>query len=280
MQQNIVKIIKKAPNQPGVYIFLKNKAPFYVGKAANLRSRLKSYLKIPARHAMQGVAGGHDLKSKILNEEATHLKLIKLNSPIEALIKESQLIKTLKPLYNILWQDDKNYFYVAFTKEKFPKIFITHQPTQNPKSKIQYTGPFTDGASLKIVMRLLRRHFPYCTCFKSHHRECLNAQINNCLGYCCKVNTLTDDRPYKQYQKNIREIKSILSGKNKSFVKKLRTPSELMAVENIYNHSPFLNQKPEIQDLRSKLECYDISHFAGKEAVGAFTVLVYQNDEW
>jgi len=266
MNPSIIKAIKKAPNKPGIYIFLRNNDVFYVGKASNLKSRLKSYLKI------------HDLKTKILHKEATRLKLVKLSSPIEALIRESQLIKTLKPRYNILWQDDKNYFYVAFTKEKFPKIYITHQPFGAPQGKPLVIGPFTDGASLKIVIRLLRRHFPYCTCFKPHLRECLNSQINNCLGFCCSKNITATKEQIKKYRENIKKIRDILSGKNRNFIKKLQTPSELMAVENIYSHSNFLNSKFEIQN--SKLECYDISHFAGKEAVGAYTVLVNQNNQW
>ena len=261
-------------------MFLKNKSPFYIGKASSLKSRLNSYLKIT------------DLKSKILNEEATNLKITKLTSPIEALIQESQLIKTLKPRYNVLWQDDKNYFYVAFTGEKFPKIFLTHQPSQAKRktSRVnhddlpfaisnlpQYIGPFTDGASLKIVLRLLRRYFPYCACQKNHLRECLNAQIGNCPGYCC-ITTLLRDRALvyknkKEYQKNIKAIKNILSGRNKKFIKKLRTPSEMLAVENIYSHSDFIqNPKSQILNSKFKIECYDISHFAGKEAVGAMTL--------
>ena len=350
MCEEIVKKIKTAPQSSGIYLFYQNKTPLYIGKASNLKNRLKSYLKIT------------DLKNSILDREATNLKLIKLSSPIEALIEESKLIKSLKPKYNVLWRDDKNYFYVVFTNETFPKIFLTHQPQRgirNYESGIKNTvGPFTDGVSLKIVLRLLRRYFPYCTCFGRrspsavrsftrrglgeggyHLRPCLNAQIGNCPGYCCRaISTLSDrtmlileqKKSYQKslyqissdrlkrvaninkYKKNIRAIKNILMGRNKKFIKKLRAPSEMLAVENIYEHSTYLEGGSFRFGLRSlyhqkfssnghstkslnnalyanetvklyfikKIECYDISHFSGKEAVGAFTVLVKNENEW
>src|SRR3989344_5220560 len=99
--------IEKVPKRCGVYIFYHNQIPLYVGKASNLKNRLQSYLKIT------------DFKTESLHKEANKLKLIKLRSNIEALITESKLIKELKPRYNILWKDDKSYFYVFFTKDLF-----------------------------------------------------------------------------------------------------------------------------------------------------------------
>ena len=105
----------------------------------------------------------------------------------EALIRESELIKKHRPKYNVLMRDDKNYFYVGFTREKYPKIFITHQPqTKDYKLKtINYVGPFTDGGALRSVLKTLRRVFPYCTCTKPHKTPCLNSRIGRCLGVCC-----------------------------------------------------------------------------------------------
>src|SRR3989338_5795621 len=134
MKQSIISKIKSAPKKPGIYIFYSQKKPLYIGKASNLRNRLKSYLKVT------------DLKTQSLNNEASELKYLVLRSEIEALIEESRLIQKLKPKYNVLWMDDKSYHHVAFTQERFTKIFITHK-SLNPK---RYTlnpiliGPFTD----------------------------------------------------------------------------------------------------------------------------------------
>lgn len=259
MNTTLAEKIRTAPNAPGVYIFYKNSSPLYIGKASNLKNRLRSYLKIT------------DIKNEMLDKETNKLKIIKLQSPIEALIVEASLIKKLKPQYNVLWKDDKNYFYVAFTQEKYPKVFITHQPKD-----LEVIGPFTDGKAIRLVLKILRRKYPYCTCYKAHLRSCLNAQIGNCLDYCCTLRSLGEGGlPPYQYQKNIRIIKQILTGKKINLINKIIRPTELWAFENILEHSSFLNTEPT-----EKIECYDISHFGGKEAVGAFTVLVNKNGSW
>ena len=292
--------IKAAPKTPGVYIFYQNKTPLYIGKASNLKNRLQNYLK------------ASDLKTAALHKEATDLKLLKLRSNIEALIEESKLIKKLKPRYNILWRDDKNYFYVCFSNDKFPRVFLTHQPgmqVRQPRTNgrrresaknlinapIWCGGPFTDGRAIKTVLRLLRRYFSYCTC-KPHFRLCLNAQINNCPGYCCKTDAKlqitsesTNDASIKKYRENITKIKNILTGKDKKFIRNLKDPYELLVLEKIWEHQSYLesgiknmeysklnrllNSKFQILNSVKKVECYDNSHLSGKEAVGAMTVL-------
>ncbi len=282
MDPGIIKIIKNAPRAPGVYIFYRQKTALYIGKAARLKTRLQNYLNDPRL------------------AEATRLKIIKLASPIEALIKESRLIKKLKPEINVHWQDDRGYFYVAFTREKFPRIFVTHR--LNPKP---YTlnpiiiGPFTEGAALKLILKILRRRYPYCTCFKPHLRTCLNSQINLCPGYCCQKNVQLhdrEDRRKKYYLKNIKIIQAILTGKKKDFLKKIARPEDQWAVENILAHSNFVNSghsntfarlhryakhcgQADLDRFR-RIECYDVSNFAGKEAVGAMTVLINKNGDW
>lgn len=305
MLSSLVKKIKSAPKGPGVYLFYKDKNPLYIGKASNLKNRLKSYLKII------------DYKSEALHKEANRLKFIKLHSNIEALIVESRLIKDLKPKYNVLFKDDKNYFYIAVTKERLPRIFLTHQPVNqritnksrinefvNSKkirySLIDYIGPFTDGRSLKAMLRLLRRRFPYCTC-KPHLRSCLNAQIGNCLGYCCTLTNdrqpTTDDKLIKEYRKNITKIRNVLTGKDKKFIRQLKDPYELLVLEKIWEHEPYLEasggqrsgvRREENKTLyanrytltASNVECYDNSHLSGKEAVGALTAWVKNGLRW
>ncbi|MDO8522944.1 MAG: GIY-YIG nuclease family protein [bacterium] len=164
------------PQLPGVYFF-KNGAgkTLYIGKASNLRARLGSYFR---------PLGNSASKLNYLLKEAKKLSWEILNSEVEALIKEAELIKKYRPKYNVLMRDDKNYFYVGFTKEKFPKIFLTHQPRKRTLSA-DFLGPFTEGASLKSVLKTLRRIFPYCTCKNFHKRLCLNARLGKCLKFCC-----------------------------------------------------------------------------------------------
>ncbi len=278
MLNHIIQKIKGAPKNPGIYIFYRGKDVLYVGKASNLRNRLKSYLKIT------------DIKTNSLHEEATSLKIITLRSNIEALIVESKMIKELKPKYNVLFKDDKNYFYVAITKEAFPRIFITHQPehlkAKSSQPKADSIGPFTDGAPLKSILRLIRRTIPYCT-HKPHLLLCLDAQINNCPGYCCQKENNVKTEELKNYKRNINKIKRILTGKNRKFLKSLKDPYELLVLEKIWAHKPYLDsQKSKVKSLKwgnlefSKIECYDNSHLSGKEAVGAMTAWRNENGAW
>jgi len=319
-----VKIIRSAPKDPGIYIFRQDKISLYVGKAANLRDRLKSYLPV----GRQGLKIT-DSKTQSLHEEATKLSYITLRSDIEALIEESKLIKKLEPKYNILWRDDKSYLYVALTRQSYPKIFITHKslnakrytsrrkvgtPTSplknlNEASGLNPTliGPFTDGNALRLVMKIIRRYFPYCTCFRPHFRDCLNAQIGKCLGFCCKKTTSDASEvevmngEKKEYARNIRKIKMILRGQSKKLLKSLTNEKEKGALEKIFEHRDFVQNVGNVRDVRneqaersnpehptsniSRIECYDISNFAGKEAVGAMTALMkhesgIMNYEW
>ncbi len=184
----------------------------YIGKAANLRNRVKQYLKVEFYAPFLS----HLIK------EAEKVEYKTTDSEIEALLLESKLIKKHQPKYNIMLRDDKQYFYVGFTKEEFPKILLTHQ-TESPKFKIEnYIGPFTDGTALKSTLRLLRRIFPYCTCKQKHNNFCLNYHIGKCLGFCCLKKPKIIKKEHEKYRRNIKAIKDILSGKKDTLVKKLK----------------------------------------------------------
>jgi len=266
--------IKRAPKTPGVYVFYDRKNILYIGKASNLKNRLRSYLKagdfnpapfdiysrksIPIKNkerVSQSKRCG--VKNARLQENATNLKFIHLRSEIEALIEEAKLIKKYNPLYNVLWRDDKTYFYTAITRDKFPKIFVVHKPgARHQVPGTRSIGPFTDGRALRLVLRMLRRYFPYCTCPKPHLRICLNAQIGNCFGFCCIARRSVSAKESRndgkattlqiaQYKKNIRIIKNFLVGKPiKGFAKNLK-PEEKSALEKILAHREFLDYQTQ-----------------------------------
>lgn len=216
------KHVATLPSGPGIYRFKDaRKKDLYIGKATNLKSRVGSYLK------------SKDSRIAKMVESASSLKFISTESEIEALILESQLIKQFRPPFNIMLRDDKQYFYVAFTGEIFPKIFLTHQPldTKYGILNTKFIGPFTDGNILKSTLKFLRRIFPYCTCKNTHNNFCLNYHIGKCPGFCClkkqnpenQGSTLKkfQGRTFNSYQNNIRSIKDILNGKKVSLIKKL-----------------------------------------------------------
>ena len=284
----MLKLKTKIPKKPGVYFFKNKKREIlYIGKAADLRNRLRSYFSKSVK----------DARILSMLKNAAGVSWQKTDSEIEALILESQLIKKYRPVFNVLMRDDKQYFYVVFTKENFPKIFISHQQKD--------IGPFTNGAALKTTLRMLRRIFPYCTCKKPHNNYCLNYHIENCLGYCC----LKDESGIKNYElgvykENIRAIKDVLGGKRVSLAKQLekemkqaakngdfegaiKARKQLASLNKIFKNAKIISKPPEdsprgvlgqlkkvlkLPQIPHRIEAYDISNIQGTRAVGSMTV--------
>jgi len=309
-KKTILERIRKAPKAPGVYVFYDKKKILYIGKASSLKNRLQSYLKpgdfnpVKGRPRQQASATGtlghpasNGIKNDRLQENATDLKLIILRSEIEALIEEAKLIKKYNPPYNVLWRDDKTYFYAAITSDKFPRIFVVHK-NQLAIGRFPFAaviGPFTEGRALRLVLRILRRYFPYCTCAKPHFRTCLNAQIGNCFGFCCRKDAEPTAEQVKKYRKNINTIKTFLLGRPLKGLSKYLEPEEKFALEKILAHREFLenfDSSPKTVTYHSlpttySIEGYDISHLSGKETVAGMTAWNFsggkispRNDFW
>ncbi|MDP3697900.1 MAG: GIY-YIG nuclease family protein [Candidatus Taylorbacteria bacterium] len=295
--------VNKLPANPGIYIFRSGKnKPLYIGKALDLKNRLKAYLKT------------EDARLQKMLLEANKISFVKTGSDIEALILESQYIKKYQPAFNIMLRDDKQYGFVGFTEDVFPKIFITHQPTHFQKQgfwKTSYIGPFTDIGALKTTLRLLRKIFPYCTCQQPHNNYCLNYHIEKCLGYCCLKNNEHKNNEQKTYSKNIKAIKEILSGKKESlikhfekemknlsdkqeFEKALELQYKIEKLKRVFANAKIINNNLEVMiyhnsqakiiellqkflnlpSLPRRIEAYDIANIQGKHAVGAMVVFI------
>ena len=217
--------IKKLPKTAGVYCFKKGAKVLYIGKAANIRERVKNHMQRPVAFweqtlFRQGFGG--------------QVGYIKTDSEIEALILEANLIKKYQPKYNVFWRDDKNYFFVGVTKESFPQIFWTHQTKikqstiNNQQLTINYVGPFVDGKALKQTLKVLRKVFPYRTCKTLPKRPCLWYQLGRCLAPCLLKSTLgkqiqnAETRMKKESQRNAKNLTKILQGKKIQVLKKLK----------------------------------------------------------
>jgi excinuclease ABC subunit C len=131
---------------------------------------------------------------------------------------ESQLIKKYQPKFNVLFKDDKNYFYVGFTSEDWPRVFITHQPKNEPKKlksyelKADYAGPFVSGTALKETLKILRKIFPYRSCKtlptrKAGTRPCLWYELNRCPAPCL-INEELKEKP--ELKKQLKERARIM----------------------------------------------------------------------
>ncbi|HHE67556.1 MAG TPA: excinuclease ABC subunit C, partial [Candidatus Parcubacteria bacterium] len=158
--------ISQLPKTAGVYFFKRGREILYIGKAGNLKKRAKSHFE------------NKGPKDAFLIKDTEKVGFLKTDSEIEALVLEAKLIKKYRPRHNVVWRDDKNYFFLAKTKEDFPLIFITHQPKKN--ERIEYVGPFVDGRALKQSLKALRKIFPYRSCKRIPKRPCLWHQLQRC----------------------------------------------------------------------------------------------------
>jgi excinuclease ABC subunit C len=198
--------ILKSPQTPGVYIFRDPKGkPIYIGKAKNLKNRLTSYIAVsmgPKTYAMV--------------HEATNLSMIQVNSEIEALLLESNLVKKYLPKYNIELKDDKSPLYIAITKEPYPRVLTLRQTQLASFPVKRYFGPFVNSGSVRKVLKLLRRVTPY-----SQHpigkRACIYHQIGLCNPCPNTIVYTQDDKRRetlkREYISNITRLTKILSGK-------------------------------------------------------------------
>jgi len=188
------------PSKPGVYLFRDSgKRVMYVGKATDIRSRVKSYFS--SVHEREMVPR--------LLADSEGIDFIVTQSPSEALILERQLIKKHKPRYNSLLKDDKSYPFIALTAEKIPRIIYTRQPPKDAK----IWGPFPDAGAAKKVVQLLRRHFGVRDCPELLPQGCLAMHIGLCAAPC--INS-------EGYEDRSRAVSGVLDGDGSIIIESLQ----------------------------------------------------------
>lgn len=289
--------LQKLPKKTGVYCFSdKRDKKLYIGKATNIQDRVKNHFQQPG------------FKDYLFLDKVKKIGYIKTNSEIEALILEAHLIKKYQPKYNILWRDDKNYFYVGITKEDFPRIFITHQTkfkVRSLKFKVKFVGPFVDGKALKQTLKILRKVFPYRTCKTLPKRPCLWYQLGRCPAPC--LLKPVEKKMKRGCQENAKNIMKILQGRKTSVLKNLKREmkkaakiqdfekaakmrNQINALEKILAHAKIFEPKLEYRkwetiekELKrllktkrgiSRIEAYDVSNIQGRLATGAMITFV------
>lgn len=215
--------LKNLPAKPGVYQFLnKNGKIIYVGKAKNLRNRVRSYFQNNITSP----------KTLAIAEKTEEVQIVLTDSEVEALILENNLIKQYKPRYNVNLKDDKSYPFIKVTNELFPRIYPTRHLV-NDGSK--YFGPYTDVRSMKASLRMINQIFRIRSCKLDLTEEninakkfkvCLDYHIKKCDGPCEGLLSAID------YNEMVREVIQLLKGRTDELIKSL---SEKMnsAVENL-----------------------------------------------
>lgn len=294
------------PKESGVYLFLKNNYPIYIGKAINLRSRVSFYFS----NSSFG-------KSKQISESASDVGYIPTTGEFESLILESELIKKYKPHYNVSLKDDKSPIYIRITNDKYPRVLTSRKSELRRNDRAQF-GPYPSATYVYEILTLLKKIFPYATHLPSKI-PCFDNQIGLCV-MCPSIieNTINKDLQLeikKEYSKNISRIKNTLSGKFKSVRLTLEKNMKIFSKNEEYEKaheikrmldgleyltkirvpaSEFLNDpnfkddvyKKEIAETNKilhkyfpgincvKIECYDVAHISGTSTTASMVTFV------
>ena len=201
---NLIKSkLELLPTSPGCYIHKdKNGTIIYVGKAKNLRNRVRSYFR-----------GSHDTKTEALVSEIVDFEFIVTESNIEALLLEINLIKENKPKYNIMLKDDKSYPFIKITNERYPRLIITRQVK---KDGGLYFGPYPDVGAANEIKRLLDRIFPFRKCTNPPSKVCFYYHLGQCMAHtvCHK------DEDY--FKGMAQEVSDFLKGQDDKIIDELK----------------------------------------------------------
>ncbi len=207
------------PEQPGVYLWKdKDGTIIYIGKALNLKHRIKNYLN-PA---------GKDLKTEHLIKNIADLDYIITNSEADAFILEATLVKRYRPKYNIMLKDDKRYPFVKITvNEPFPRIFITRELL---KDNAKYFGPYTEVRYLRNTLRDLEWIFPLRSCNRNipkikYKQPCMNFQLGKCPAPC--IGNISQ----KDYAKTVNQLLRFFNGRYTELLDELRTEMQNASAE-------------------------------------------------
>ena len=201
---NLIKSkLELLPTSPGCYIHKdKNGTIIYVGKAKNLRNRVRSYFR-----------GSHDTKTEALVSDIVDFEFIVTESNIEALLLEINLIKENKPKYNIMLKDDKSYPFIKITNERYPRLIITRQVK---KDGGLYFGPYPDVGAANEIKRLLDRIFPFRKCTNPPSKVCFYYHLGQCMAHtvCHK------DEAY--FKGMAQEVSDFLKGQDDKIIDELK----------------------------------------------------------
>lgn len=267
---NLEEKLKNLPDKPGVYI-MKNeqKQIIYVGKAINLKNRVRQYFQSSKNQLPKVYAMVENIKD---------FEYIITKNELEALILECNLIKKHRPRYNVMLKDDKHYPYIKITlEESFPRVIKVREIK---KDKAKYFGPYTDGKAVNQTIELIQRIFPIRSCSKNiekiagKERPCLNAHIKRCIAPC------TGKVSKEEYDNIIQSVCLFLEGKqqkliidleekmgkhaqNLEFEKAAEVRDQLEAVRKISEKQIIISSKLEDQDviaydIKSGLVCVQI----------------------
>ena len=289
---------KDIPSAPGVYFFLgARKEILYIGKATSLKSRVQSYFTKDIK----------EKRSQLIENmvaEAKTVEWTETDSVLEALILETNLIRTHTPRYNTISKDNKSFNHLIITKEEFPRVLVVRGKDlveQYDEGDIQYHfGPFPSGALFKEALKIIQRIFKFYDTTQPVGGE-KSKMARGKVDFNRQIGLYPNVQSKEEYKKTIRHIKLFFEGKKKQIIKELEKEMKALAKEEKFEKANEIKKKifalQHIQDValikadarvyrdekNARIEGYDVAHLSGKDMVGVMTViegLTPQKDEY
>ncbi len=260
MNEQLTNKLEGIPALPGVYQFKdKSSRVIYVGKAKNLRNRVRSYFQKNIDNP----------KTLALVKKIEDLELIITDSEVEALVLENNLIKELKPRYNINLKDDKSFPYIRITNEPFPQIFPTRQIIRDGS---KYFGPYTDVKNMKRSLRMINKIFKIRSCKyyidsevieKKKIKVCLDYHIKKCDGPCEGLISEVD------YQKMVQQVIKVLKGKTDELIDELKVEMERYAANLNFEKAAELRDRINNLNIYSSKQKVVTNDFEDRDVISA-----------
>ena len=236
--EELLEKVSHLPTTPGVYLWRDQyNRIIYVGKAINLRNRVRSYVRNDANRAPKVAA---------MMKRAVDVEIIQTKTEMEALILENTLIKEHEPKYNIRLRDDKTYPYVKISvQEDYPRVYMTRRLERDGA---KYFGPFTDVTSVHVVLKLISQYYPLRTCKSMKvERPCLQYHMHYCEAPCFNKISIPD------YRKYIDEIIELFEGKPIPLLKEIKEKMELAAEDLRFEDAArYRDQLSSIEKIQEK----------------------------
>jgi excinuclease ABC subunit C len=219
------------PDHPGVYLF-KDQAGdvLYIGKAARLADRVRSYF-------LKGA--DHNAKTALLVSQIADLETMVTRSELEALILESNLVKRHRPRFNVVLRDDKQYPYLRLpVKDRFPRLSIVRRVQ---KDGALYYGPYTPAGALRETLKVIKKVFPLATCTididGTAERACIEFEIKRCMAPC------TGHQTQEEYHRIVRQVRQFLEGHDRELVDDLRSQMDAAAAREEFEEAARLRDR-------------------------------------
>jgi excinuclease ABC subunit C len=257
----IQKKLKQVPTSPGIYI-LKGvgERALYVGKAKNLRNRLRSYFMESA---------SLDARKSKMVREVRNFEYVITKNELEALVLEANFIKRVKPRYNIILRDDKNYPYIKLTvDEKWPRLDVVRKIQ---KDGALYFGPYVPAGSMWEMLRFIRRNFPIRICkynLEKPFRPCVQYQMGRCLAPCAESLRTQWDR--ERYLETANQVKSFIQGEKKELLSNLRDRMQKLSDEQRYEEAAKIRDRLRALDKAWESQRVIAPEFGDMDVIGLY----------